>query len=606
MRSLNTLKSELARLALYAVLALALVPTITLLFSGHVLKTWDRQFIEAIDSDLRKSGESVADREQVLARFRANPPSTICSNNDPALADYRARACAPWGDQWQFYWVHKISTLTLLMGLALAAVIAALCKAAQRDRDTQYRSLLIGWRLLSWSGALEVVVQNAMLAWLSFWLTAWYLERYSVKLVLLTGIGAAAAAVLAVVQIFARANWTFPVEGELVREQDAPALWQRVRNLARTLGTEPPRQIIGGIDTNFFVTESPITLAKGTVEGRSLFVSLPLLRVLDQREADAVLAHELAHFSGGDTERSAKLGPALSQFDSYIEAMRGKAMTLIAFYPLVVYRTALELGLMRESRAREFLADRAAAQAVSGRPLISALIKISAYCNYRGQIEEELFQRGERHDDEIGISAYVARGLKPFAYSEKFQDAMQGANVPHPFDSHPKLAERMANVSSPIPAKLFGAVVATEVTASWYSEILNAADIERRLWSAYESRFARAHEQILAYRYLPSNERELAIVLKYFPLRHFDAISVAYDGITVATDQSTYAWDEIKGINYEDGYGGDVLKLTVEDPGTGKSSTKKVKLPGIKPHRELLKQTLGGYRHRHQVSRQQT
>jgi len=606
MRSLNTLKSDLVRLALYAVLTLALVPTVTLLFSGYVLKTWDSQFIEAIDSDLRKSGESAAEREQVRDRFRANPPSTVCGNNDPALADYRARACESWGHRWQFYWAHTISKALLLMGLAVSAAIAALCMAAQRDRDTQYRSLLIGWRLLSWSGAIEVVVQNAMLAWLSFWLTAWFFEMYSVKLILLTGIAAAAAAVLAVAQIFARTKWKFEVEGELVREQDAPALWQRVRNLAQTLGTEPPRQIIGGIDSNFFVTESPITLTRGSVEGRSLFVSLPLLRVLDQREADAVLAHELAHFSGGDTERSARLGPALSQFDSYIGAMRGNAMTLVAFYPLVVYRTALELGLMRESRAREFLADRAAAQAVSGRPLISALIKISAYCNYRGQIEEDLFQRGERHEDEIGISAYVAQGLKPFAYSEKFLNAMEGANVPHPFDSHPKLTERMENVSSPIPAKLFGAVVATEVTSSWYSEILNAADIESRLWDAYESRFAQAHEHVLAYRYLPSNEQELAIVLKYFPPQDFGAIAVAYDGVTVAKVQSTYTWDQIKGINYEDGYGGDVLKLTVEDPSTGKSSTKKVKLPGIKPQREQLKQALGGYRHRHQVARQPT
>lgn len=605
MRSLNTLKSELIRMALYAVLALALVPTITLLFSGHVLKTWDRQFIEAIDADLRKSGEAAAEREQVLERFRANPPSTVCGNSNPALAEYRAHACETWGHEWQFYWAHTISQLMLVMGLAVAAVIAVLCLAAQRGRDAQYRSLVIGWRTLSWAGAIEVVVQNAMLAWLSFWLTAWYFERYSVKLVAITGIAAGAAALMAVAQIFARAKWKFEVEGELVREHDAPALWQRVRSLAQTLGTEPPRQIIGGIDTNFFVTESQITLANGTVEGRSLFVSLPLLRVLDQREADAVLAHELAHFSGGDTERSAKLGPALSQFDGYLGAMRGNVMTLIAYYPLIVYRTALELGLMRDSREREFLADRAAAQAVSGRPLISALIKISAYGNYRGKIEEDLFQHGERHEGEIGIAAYVAQGLKPFAYSEQFQEAMEGASVPHPFDSHPKLSERMENVSSPIPAKLFGAVVATEVTNSWHSEILNAADIEGRLWAAYESRFAQAHEQVLAYRYLPANDAERAIVLKYFPPQDFGAVLVAYDGVTVTKDQTTYGWDQIKGINYEDGMGGDVLKLTVEDPGSGKSSTAKVKLPGIKPRREELKQALGGYRHRHQVARQQ-
>ncbi|WP_082565264.1 M48 family metalloprotease [Duganella sp. Root1480D1] len=604
MRSLTSLKSDLMRMALYAVLSLALVPGITLVFSGHVLKTWDREFLESIEGDLRKANVALAEREQVLARFRADPPSTICGNSDPAAAEYRSRACEPWGHQWQFYWAHKVSQIMLLGGVLLAALIVLLCLAAQRGRDVQYRSLLLGRRLLSWSGSIEVVAQNAMLAWLSFWLTAWFFHMYSIKLVAITGIAAAAAALLAVTQIFARPKWKFEVEGELVREQDAPALWQRVRGLAQMLGTAPPRQIIGGIDTNFFVTESQISLGNQTVDGRTLFVSLPLLRVLDQREADAVLAHELAHFSGGDTERSAKLGPALSQFDGYLGAMQGNFMTLIAYYPLALYRTALELGLMRESREREFLADRAAAQAVAGRPLISALIKISAYGNYRGHIEEELFQRDDRHEGEIGIAAYVAQGLKPFANSERFQDAMQGASVPHPFDSHPKLSERMENVSSPIPSKLFGAVVASTVANSWHSEILTAEAIEARLWNAYESRFAKAHEHTLAYRYHPSNDAERAIVLKYFPPRDFGPIVVAYDGITVNADQSNFDWDQVTNMNYEDGYGGDVLTLTLADPHSGKTSSKKVKLPGLKPQRDELKQALGMYKQRHAVSRQ--
>ncbi|WP_028100428.1 M48 family metallopeptidase [Pseudoduganella violaceinigra] len=604
MSSLKTLKSDLLRLALYAVLALALMPGITLVFSGHVLKTWDSEFMQELAQDLSKSNETPAAREQIMANFRANPPSTICGNNNPEMAKYRARACEPWGNHWQFYWAHTISQAMLLGGLALSAMIALLCLAAQRGRDAQYRSLLLGWRLLSWAGSVEVVLQNAMLAWLSFWLTAWYFHMYSIKLVAIAGIAAACAALVAVVQIFARAKWKFEVEGELVGEKDAPALWQRVRALAGMLGTTAPANIIGGIDTNFFVTESDIALGSESVAGRTLFVSLPLLRILDQREANAVLAHELAHFSGGDTASSAKLGPTLSQFDNYLGAMRGNFLTLVAYYPLALYRTALELGLMRESREREFIADRAAAAAVSGRPLISALIKISAYGNYRGHIERELFQHAVRHDGAIGIAAYVAQGLKPFAWSEQFQDAMQDASVPHPFDSHPKLSERMANVSSPIPAKLFGAVVATQVANSWHSEILTAAQIEGRLWDAYEARFASVHELDLAYRYLPASEEERALVLKHFPPRDFGSIAVAYDGVTVTAGQMAIGWDLIKNMNYEDGYGGDVLTLTIVDPSSGKSSSKKVKLPGIKPMREQLKQALGMYKQRHEVARQ--
>lgn len=57
--------------------------------------------------------------------------------------------------------------------------------------------------------------------------------------------------------------------------------------------------------------------------------------------------------------------------------------------------------------------------------------------------------------------------------------------------------------------------------------------MEQRMWSAYEARFAAAHELALAYRYEPANEQERAHVEKYFPPLSFtgkeDAPSVAFD-----------------------------------------------------------------------------
>ena len=108
----------------------------------------------------------------------------------------------------------------------------------------------------------------------------------------------------------------------------------------------------------------------------------------------------------------------------------------------------------------------------------------------------------------------------------------------------------------------------------------------------------------LAYRYHPSNDAERAIVLKYFPPRDFGAITVTYEGITLNAEQAAIDWDLVKNMNYEDGFGGDVLTLTVANPDSGKTSSKKVKLPGIKPRRDELKQSLGMYKHRHEVSRQ--
>ena len=65
------------------------------------------------------------------------------------------------------------------------------------------------------------------------------------------------------------------------------------------------------------------------------------------------------------------------------------------------------------------------------------------------------------------------------------------------------------------------AAVANAVTATagetWFSEIGGAEEIETKLWTAYEARFQAAHEESLAYRYLPSTPEERAHVDRYFP-----------------------------------------------------------------------------------------
>ena len=59
--------------------------------------------------------------------------------------------------------------------------------------------------------------------------------------------------------------------------------------------------MIAGIDDQFFVTEHPVTIQHADWKGRTLFVSLSLLRTMPEDETRAALAHELAHFSGNDT-----------------------------------------------------------------------------------------------------------------------------------------------------------------------------------------------------------------------------------------------------------------------------------------------------------------
>lgn len=55
------------------------------------------------------------------------------------------------------------------------------------------------------------------------------------------------------------------------------------------------------------------------------------------------------------------------------------------------------------------------------------------------------------------------------------------------------------------------------VSESWLSAVDGADEIERKMWQAYEGRFAAAHQESLAWRYVPATAEERAIVEKYFP-----------------------------------------------------------------------------------------
>jgi len=604
----SAFRKDLAKIFASALLALFLLPLLSYLFVQHTSSRWDEDFIEAVERSFEKNPRlSAEDKRNNLALLRALPPSRICDEGDPAVASYREQVCPTYSHFWQFNLARKLSLagligggLTLLAALALGAI-------AFINRRAQYLSFLLGWRLLTLVSALEVVTQGSLAVWLSFWVTAYFFQIYILKLILLVGLVAAAGIFVAVVAIFKRPPQDMGVEGVVIAAEEAPVLWEHLRRLAKRLETKAPDHVVAGIDTNFFVTESPLTVGGQTLAGRSLFVSLPLLRQLDRAEADAVLAHELAHLHGGDTASSAALGPLLVRYDQYCATVRS-GFGLLAFYLLRMYRVIFEFALRRDSRTREFLADRKAAELVSGAAIVRALIKVAAYAKFRGEIESKLFAHEHQLGGSLGIAQHVAAGLAPYAASAHFIDAMRTASVPHPFDSHPPLPERMANVDHVVSEEEFGAIAADTPAHTWVGFIRSADTVEQGLWAAYEQQFAAAHEHSLAYRLEPADESELAIVLKYFPPLTFalsggKSIEVSHAGLVLPGTTDLMSWDRVSNLKYVDGIGGDVLQIVHPEKGLLGAKTTKVKLKGIRKERDRFKGALGHYWRRHQIMR---
>ncbi|MFC7530326.1 M48 family metallopeptidase [Actinoplanes sp. GCM10030250] len=93
-------------------------------------------------------------------------------------------------------------------------------------------------------------------------------------------------------------------EGLPLTPEQAPALWQTVREMAVAAGTRAPDEIRLVPEVNAAVSEDTELL--GLVSGRRrLYLGMPLLQTFTVDQMRSVVAHELGHYSGSHTRLAA-------------------------------------------------------------------------------------------------------------------------------------------------------------------------------------------------------------------------------------------------------------------------------------------------------------
>jgi Zn-dependent protease with chaperone function len=372
-------------------------------------------------------------------------------------------------------------------------------------------------------GALQTAAQGILLVALSFWVTALWLHFYSVKLVLLAAVLAFVAVGAVIAAIFKRTDTTRVVEGKVIDKTSALSLWNELNAICNKVGTAPPDQIIVGIDDNFFVTEHPVIVAGKTLSGRTLYVSLSLLKQMNGAEADSVLAHEMAHFSGEDTLYSKKISPLLVRYGNYLEALYNAGVTRPIFYFMHCFRALFELSLGKLSRQREFRADRIAMEITSPRDFSGAMLRVAAYSKFRDEVQQSLFSQ-ERALQAANISQQIGEGFQTFARRFASEHDAGELATTHPFDTHPPMVERLSAVGVKLTPQYAEEMLATPGDGRWFGRIDNAQEIEREQWDEFENRFRQFHEETLAYRFLPETDEERDIVVKSFPQVFHDGL----------------------------------------------------------------------------------
>jgi heat shock protein HtpX len=166
--------------------------------------------------------------------------------------------------------------------------------------------------------------------------------------------------------------------------------------LLETVHRQAHQAGIGAPDVAIYDAPEPNAFATGARRDSALVaVSSGLLRAMDRREVEAVLAHEVSHVANGDMVTMALLQGVTNTFviffsrvvgsvvDAYLSGdndRRGHGMGywLTTIAAEVVFGLLASLIVMAYSRRREFRADAGAAQLVGASSMISALQRLGA------------------------------------------------------------------------------------------------------------------------------------------------------------------------------------------------------------------------------------
>ncbi|MEW4452377.1 M48 family metallopeptidase [Bremerella sp. JC817] len=514
---------SLVRSFVLPALTLFLIPIGALLVCGHFQPEFEQQLTARFQRAINTApGLNLQQKNSALKALEKTSTWSILNKENKALSRWDSELRPLDIPTYLTYkGVVLLSWGCIGLGIATLLLISIGSGLSIRSNEMLYYSLLGGWYLISIVGLLELIAQTTIIVGL---ISAYLFSHSSLgatKFLIfiggagLAGVGAAAAA------MFKRVDLRHEASGVLIEREHAPLFWDDLDRLCFKAGTSPPDYVIAGIEDGFWVTECPVVLPiddvmRRTLRGRILYVSLPLLKQLPDQEADAILLHEMAHFSGNDTIYSQRIAPLFERHYAYAESLYEHWLTR-PIHHLAMLQLVINHSLNgKVARDREHRADQIAARHTSPEAFAFALLRVVAFSRYREQCEEEIYEAAAI-DANSTISKRLDDGFRPFAESYFDENPIGELTSVHPFDSHPPVQQRLKFIGFQADAHTLRTALADQSVGPWYRNIYDAEEIERQQWSAYEAEFRTFHETMLVHRYLPSNDTERTLVEKYFP-----------------------------------------------------------------------------------------
>ena len=291
--------------------------------------------------------------------------------------------------------------------------------------------MLVGFYVLG-------LLQLAVVGWLLFEIWTHMHGAGAAKLswLLLVAVGAVVAGLWRAI----RARPGEP-EGLLLTPQQAPQLWQTVREMAVAAGTRAPDEIRLVPEVNAAVSED--TKLLGLVGGtRRLYLGMPLLQTFTVDQMRSVIAHELGHYSGSHTRLSAV---AYRGRVAMHETLSRVGRWNVFGWVFKAYGRLYLLVSNAVTRRQEFEADQVSVRVAGVEAAVSSMREIpvvdAAWNFYFGRYVAHGWEIGYAPDDIFGgfRELYVARTEELAALRQQEPDEETSR-----WDTHPAIGDRIA------------------------------------------------------------------------------------------------------------------------------------------------------------------
>ena len=250
-------------------------------------------------------------------------------------------------------------------------------------------------------------------------------DNYSLSVTILV-----MAAIYALIQYFAASSLAMAMTGaKEIQKQDAPELWRTVENLAIASGVPMPKvYLINDPAPNAFATgRDPKHAIVGATTG--------LLEIMDKRELEAVMAHEMSHVQNYDIRVSmiafglvsaigllADVALRMMFFGDSRDRNVHPMVYILGLAVVILAPILAAITQMAISRQREYLADASGALMTrDSEGLASALGKLRDY------------GRPMQKQTTSTANLFLSNPLKPGFFAKLFS-------------THPPLDERMARL----------------------------------------------------------------------------------------------------------------------------------------------------------------